>query len=97
MNLIGMVCEISLRLRMWMKQSPANDYTQMNRRAALHNMFVLLVQDEGISGHFSGDGSEYSLSVEQHYRSASCKKGRKYLFTLRIIEVETNFYVGIGF
>lgn len=72
-------------------------YSDEQVQAALHNLFVLLVQDEGTSGNFSGDGSGYSLSVENHYRSAPRKKGRKYLYTLRIIDVETNFYVGIGF
>lgn len=72
-------------------------YSDEQVNAALHNLFILLVQDEGNSGHFSGDGSGYSLSVEDHYRSAPLKKGRKYLYTLRIIDVETNFYVGIGF
>lgn len=72
-------------------------YSDAEVQAALHNLFVLLVREEGTSGNFSGDGSGYSLSVENHYRTSPRKSGKKYLFTLRIIDVETNFYVGVGF
>lgn len=72
-------------------------YSDVEVSAALHNLFILLVKEEGVSGNFSGDGSGYSLSVETHYRLQPRKKGKTYLYTLRIIDVETNMYVGIGF
>jgi len=72
-------------------------YSDEEVKAALHNLFVLLIEDEGSSGNFSGDGSGYSLSVEEHYRKEPIKEGKKYLYVLRIIDIETNLYVGIGF
>lgn len=72
-------------------------YSDEAVKAALHNLFVLLIEEEGTSGNFSGDGSGYSLSVEEHYRTEPRKEGKKYLYTLRIIDIETNMYVGIGF
>ena len=72
-------------------------YSDEEVKAALHNLFVLLIEEEGSSGNFSGDGSGYSLSVEEHYRKEPIKEGKKYLYVLRIIDIETNLYVGIGF
>lgn len=72
-------------------------YSDEEVKAALHNLFVLLLEEEGTSGNFSGDGSGYSLSVEEHYRKEPVKEGKKYLYVLRIIDIETNLYVGIGF
>lgn len=72
-------------------------YSDEEVKAALHNLFVLLIGEEGTSGRFAGDGSGYSLSVEEHYRTEPQKEGKKYLYTLRIIDIETNMYVGIGF
>lgn len=72
-------------------------YSDEEVKAALHNLFVLLIEEEGTSGNFSGDGSGYSLSVEEHYRTDPKREGKKYLYTLRIIDIETNLYVGIGF
>jgi len=42
-------------------------YSDEGVKAALHNLFVLLIDEEGTSGRFAGDGSGYSLSVEEHY------------------------------
>ena len=72
-------------------------YSDEEVKAALHNLFVLLIKEEGTSGKFAGDGTGYSLSVEEHYRTEPQKEGKKYLYTLRIIDIETNLYVGIGF
>jgi len=72
-------------------------YSDEEVRAALHNLFVLLIEEEGTSGNFSGDGSGYALSVEEHYRKEPLKKGKKYLYVLRILDIETNLYVGVGF
>jgi transposase len=72
-------------------------YSDEEVSAALHNLFILLVKEEGDSGNFSGDGSGYSLSVETHYRTQPIKKGKKYVYTLKIIDIENGMYVGIGF
>ena len=72
-------------------------YSDEEVKAVLHNLFVLLIEEEGSSGNLSGDGSGYSLSVETHYRTEPQKKGRRYLYALRILDIETNMYVGVGF
>ena len=72
-------------------------YSDEEVKAVLHNLFVLLIEEEGSSGNFAGDGSGYSLSVEEHYRTEPLKEGKKYLYTLRIIDIDTNMYVGVGF
>jgi transposase len=72
-------------------------YSDEEVKAALHNLFVLLLEEEDTSGDFSGDGSGYSMSVEERYRKEPIKEGKKYLYVLRIIDIETNLYVGIGF
>ena len=57
-------------------------------KLALHNLFVLLLGDEGISGSFSGDGTGYSLSIAKHYRSDPEKK-EKNGYVFRTIDIET--------
>ncbi len=72
-------------------------YSDEEVKTVLHNLFVLLIEEEGTSGNFSGDGSGYALSVEEHYRKELLKEGKKYLYVLRILDIETNLYVGVGF
>jgi len=72
-------------------------YSDEEVKAALHNLFILLLKEEGTSGHFAGDGTGYSLSVEEHYRSEPHKEGKRYLYSLRIIDIETSMYAGVGF
>ncbi len=55
-------------------------YSDEEVRIVLHNLFVLLLKDEGISGEFSGDGTGYSLTVTKHYRSNPKKKGRDFRY-----------------
>jgi Transposase len=66
-------------------------------KLALHNLFVLLLEDEGTSGSFSGDGTGYSLSIAKHYRSDPEKKGKKYRYVFRAIDIETGMYVAFGY
>lgn len=40
----------------------------------LHNLFLLLLAEEGVSGQTAGDGTGYSLQAGKHYR-ASPEKG----------------------
>ena len=37
-------------------------YSDPEVKLALHNLFVLLLKDEGISGDLAGDGTGYSVS-----------------------------------
>jgi transposase len=72
-------------------------YSDQQVRTVLHNLFILLLRDEGVSGDFSGDGTGYSLSVTKHYRTSPKKKGKDYLYSFRIIDVDTGLYVAYGY
>ncbi len=69
-------------------------YSDEEVKLALHNLFILLLEEEGVSGDFSGDGSGYSLTITRHYRS-NPKKDFRYVF--RIIDLDTGMYVGTGY
>ena len=71
-------------------------YSDPEVKTVLHNLFILLLRDEGVSGDFSGDGTGYSLSVTKHYRTDVSKKGRGYLYVFRVIDIDTGFYVAVG-
>jgi transposase len=70
-------------------------YSDMEVNLVLHNLFLLLLQEEGVSGDFSGDGTGYSLSVTKHYRTDDSKKG--YMYVFRVIDIDTGFYVACGY
>ncbi|MEM4724511.1 MAG: ISNCY family transposase [Candidatus Hadarchaeum sp.] len=72
-------------------------YSDEGVRLALHNLFLLLLEEEGVSGDFSGDGTGYSLTVEKHYRKNPGKKGGDYKYVFRLIDLETGMYVGYGY
>lgn len=72
-------------------------YSDEEVKLVLHNLLILLLRDEGVSGDFSGDGTGYSLSIEKHYRSNPKKKGKDYDFVFRLIDIETGMYVGFGY
>ena len=72
-------------------------YSDPEVKTVLHNLFILLLRDEGISGDFSGDGTGYSLSVTKHYRTDVSKKGHGYLYVFRVIDINTGFYVAVGY
>lgn len=65
-------------------------------KLALHNLFVLLLKDEGASGDYSGDGTGYSVSVENHYRTNPNKYGKKFVHFFSLIDLATGMYVGCG-
>lgn len=72
-------------------------YSDEEVRLVLHNLFLLLLRDEGVSGDFAGDGTGYSLSIEKHYRTNPRKRGRDYDYVFRLIDIETGMYVGFGY
>ena len=49
-------------------------YSDQEVKLALHNLFVLLLKDEGTTGHLSGDGTGYSVKVDSHYAADPKKK-----------------------
>jgi transposase len=72
-------------------------YSDEEVRMALHNLFILLLRDEGISGDFSGDGTGYSLSITKHYRTGVKKESKEYRYSFRIIDIDTGLYVALGY
>jgi len=72
-------------------------YSDSEVKTVLHNLFILLIRDEGVSGDFSGDGTGYSLSVTRHYRTDVSKKGHGYLYVFRVIDIDTGLYVAVGY
>lgn len=72
-------------------------YSDEEVKMALHNLFILLLRDEGMSGKLSGDGTGYSLSVTKHYRTGVKKESREYRYSFRIIDIDTGLYVGFGY
>ncbi len=72
-------------------------YSDEEVKLALHNLFILLLKDEGVSGEFAGDGTGYSLTVTKHYRNGPKKRGKDFRYVFRIIDIETGMYVGLGY
>ena len=72
-------------------------YSDEEVKTVLHNLFILLLQEDGVSGDFSGDGTGYSLTVTKHYRTNPKKKGKGYLYVFRVIDVDTGLYVAFGY
>jgi transposase len=62
----------------------------------LHNVFVLLLKDESVSGDLAGDGTGYAVSVENHYRSSPEKYGKKFVHFFSLIDLASGLYVGCG-
>lgn len=71
-------------------------YSDPEVKLALHNLFVLLLKEEGTSGDYAGDGTGYSVSVESHYRSDPKKYGGKYVHFFSLIDLATGMYVACG-
>ena len=71
-------------------------YSNPEVKLALHNVFVLLLKEEGTSGDLAGDGTGYSVSVESHYRSDPKKYGKKFVHFFSLIDLATGMYVGCG-
>lgn len=72
-------------------------YSDEEVKMAMHNLFILLLRDEGISGKLSGDGTGYSLSITKHYRTGVKKESREYRYSFRMIDIDTGMYVGFGY
>jgi len=72
-------------------------YSDEEVKLVLHNLFILLLQDEGVSGNMSGDGTGYSLTVTKHYRTNPHKKGKDYKYVFRLMDIDTGMYVGLGY
>jgi transposase len=71
-------------------------YSDPEVKLALHNMFILLLKEEGTSGNYAGDGTGYSVSVESHYRTDPRKFGKKFVHFFSLIDLATGMYVACG-
>lgn len=72
-------------------------YSDPEVQAVLHNLFILLLQDEDITGDCAGDGTGYSLNVTKHYRTNPKKRSKDYRYAFRIIDIHTGMYIGMGY
>jgi transposase len=72
-------------------------YSDEEVKLALHNLLVLLLRDEGLSGELAGDGTGYSLTITRHYASNPKRRGRDYRYVFRIVDLATGMYVGVGY
>lgn len=72
-------------------------YSDEEVMMVLHNLFVLLIKDENVSGNLSGDGTGYSLTITKHYRSTPKKKSKDYKYVFRMIDIDSGMYVALGY
>ncbi|MBU7011506.1 MAG: ISNCY family transposase [Theionarchaea archaeon] len=72
-------------------------YSDEQVEMVLHNVFMLMLNKEGVSGKFAGDGTGYSLLITKHYRTDPKKKAKDYRYVFRLVDLETGLYVGVGY
>jgi len=72
-------------------------YSDEEVQAVIHNLFILLLNDEEASGHAAGDGTGYTLTVSKHYRSDPKKRSMDYRYAFRFIDIDTGLYIGAGY
>jgi transposase len=72
-------------------------YSNEQVEMVLHNVFMLMLNKEGVSGKFAGDGTGYSLLITKHYRTNPKKKAKDYRYVFRLVDLETGLYVGVGY
>lgn len=72
-------------------------YGDIEVRLVLHNLFLLLVREEGAGSHVAGDGTGYAIMMGQHYRADPKKHGKRYVHVFFFIDLDTNLYVGYGY
>ena len=72
-------------------------YSDPEVRIVLHNLFILLVHEEGVGGNVAGDGTGYAITIGQHYREDPKKHGKKYVHVFFMIDIDTGIYVGYGY
>jgi transposase len=71
-------------------------YSDEEVMMVLHNLFVLLLKEENISGNLSGDGTGYSLMITKHYRSDPKKKRKGLQVCFQDDRLEYRNVCGLG-
>ena len=72
-------------------------YSDEEVELVLNNLFVLLLEEIGVSGHTAGDGTGYALSADEHYRSSPEKSHAGYRYVFRLVDLETGMYLAYGY
>lgn len=76
-------------------------YSDEEVALVLHNLFLGLLDEVGVSGHTAGDGTGYSLQAGSHYRSAPQKETddaeKPYRHVFHLVDLETGMYVAYGY
>lgn len=72
-------------------------YSDEEVELVLTNLFVLLLEESGVSGHTAGDGTGYALQADAHYRSAPEKADPGYRYVFRFVDLETGMYIAYGY
>ncbi len=72
-------------------------YSDEEVKLALHNLFILLLIEEGVSGEFAGDELDTALTITKYYCSNPKKKGKDFRYVFRVIDLKTGMYVGFGY
>lgn len=57
---------------------------------------MLLLKEERASGDYTGDGTGYLVSVENHNRTNPNKCGKKFVHFFSLIDLASGMYVGCG-
>jgi len=93
MPLMGLDYEVSYKT---IERICSDDIVSM----IMHNLFVLSVKKRGIAiSNACGDGTGYSLTVSDHYRSVREKLGEsvkhgKYRYSFALMDLRTRMYIG---
>lgn len=72
-------------------------YSDEEVKLVLHNLFLLLLDEEGVSGDCTGDGTGYSLQTGKHYRNDCKRQGNKYRYVFRLVDLKTGMYIAYGY
>ncbi len=76
-------------------------YSDEEVALVLHNLFCVLIAEEGVSGQTAGDGTGYSLQAGTHYRSSPEKEAgdgeKPYRHVFHLVDLETGMYVAYGY
>lgn len=71
-------------------------YSDEEVKLVLWNLHSILIE-ESQPENLSGDGTGYSISIKNHYRSDPKKKAKKFRYVFRIIDLDSGMYIAYGY